>query len=169
VYTINPELPEEAGDIEVLLDASFGPDRHGKTVYRLREGVAPLPELCFTLRDEGELKATIRYWPILIGGRTPALLLGPIAVQPQDKGRGYGKALIVYSLAQAGALGHGIVLLVGDPDYYERFGFSNAACDGLSLPGPVERHRFQALELRPGALQDAAGMVGKARCVRRAA
>jgi predicted N-acetyltransferase YhbS len=51
------------------------------------------------------------------------------------------------------------VLLVGDAPYYERFGFSAALTDGLWLPGPYERERFVALELQPGALAGARGLV----------
>ena len=168
MYTIAAELPEEAGEIEALLDRAFGPDRHGKTVYRLRQGVEPVRELCFTLRNADGLIASIRYWPVLIGTAMPALLLGPIGVEPAVQGKGYGVALMTYSLAQARAQGHRIVLLVGDHDYYARFGFTRAATDGLSLPGPVDRNRFLGLELEPGALAGVTGLVGQARCLRAA-
>jgi len=167
MFTLALERPEEAAAIETLLDRAFGPGRLAKTSYRLREGVFPLVELCTTLRVDGALRGAIRYWPILIGGRVPALLLGPLAVAPEDKGKGYGVALMRHSLAAAGRLGHERVVLVGDPEYYERFGFQRRHTLGLSMPGPVEERRFLGLELIPGAFEGVAGPLGPAR--RRAA
>lgn len=163
MFQIALERPEEAAAVESLLDRAFGPGRLAKTSYRLREGVFPLVELCFTLRRNGELKGAIRYWPVLIAGRTRALLLGPLAVAPEDKGKGYGVALMRHSLAEAARLGHERVILVGDPEYYERFGFSRRFTENLTLPGPVEDRRFLGLELVPGAFDGVAGPVGPAR------
>jgi predicted N-acetyltransferase YhbS len=172
MYTISTELPDDAGDIEALLDHAFGPERNAKTVYRLRDGVAPIADLCFVLRRGEALMATIRFWPIDIhgpgGAAVPALLLGPIAVKPEERGRGYGVALMEYSLAEARQQGHRIVILVGDAGYYAKFGFTPAVADQLALPGPVDRARFLGLELQPGALDNVAGVVGKARCLRAA-
>ena len=63
------------------------------------------------------------------------------------------------ALREARRLGHGAVILVGDAPYYSRFGFSAAKTAGLRLPGPFERHRLLALELVPGALDGAGGLV----------
>jgi predicted N-acetyltransferase YhbS len=62
-------------------------------------------------------------------------------------------------LAQAQWLGHKAVILVGDEPYYRRFGFCTQAVARLTLPGPVERARFLGLELEPGALHGAEGLV----------
>ena len=71
---ITPELPADDADIEHLLDIAFGPDRSGKTVYRLREGVAPVAELGAVIRENGVLKGSLRFWPVVIGDkRIPAL------------------------------------------------------------------------------------------------
>lgn len=162
---IAPEQPADADAIEHLLDLAFGSDRMGKTVYKLREGIAPVSELGFVIRDEnGRLKGSLRFWPITIGAdHVPALLLGPIAVAPEDRGKGYAKALIWHGLGVARALGHRIVLLVGDAPYYEQFGFTRALTLALSLPGWVDEARFLGLELVPGALEGITGMVGRAR------
>jgi predicted N-acetyltransferase YhbS len=163
MFAIALERPEEAAAIESLLDRAFGPGRLAKTSYRLREGVFPLAELCFALRVSGALRGAIRYWPVLLGGRKPALLLGPLAVAPEDKGKGYGVALMRHSLAAAARLGHERVILVGDPEYYDRFGFKRRFAEGLNLPGPVEERRFLGLELVPGAFEGVGGPVGPAR------
>jgi predicted N-acetyltransferase YhbS len=157
-----PEQPEHAQAIDTLVAAAFGPDRFHKTVYTLRDGVAPIPDLGWVALDaDGALRASIRYWPIAIGGRWPAVLLGPVAVRPEQQGKGMGKALIRRTLALATSLGHRICVLVGDREYYEPFGFANAARLGLELPGWVDLDRFQAMALAPGALTGVTGMVGK--------
>ncbi|MEI6557513.1 MAG: N-acetyltransferase [Rhodospirillaceae bacterium] len=155
------EPPDHAGAIEALLDQAFGGGRAAKTVYRLRDGVAPIADLCFAAVEDGEVQGTIRYWPVTIGGALPALLLGPIAVAGPRRCEGLGAVLIDHSLARAAALGHRIVLLVGDAPYYGRFGFRRALTLGLSLPGPVDLERFLGLDLVPGALDGVVGAVGR--------
>jgi len=161
-FTLVPEQPEHAEAIEALVAEAFGSDRFHKTVYKLRDGVAPIAELGWVALDEGgELQASIRYWPISIAGRWPAVLLGPVAVKPEMQGKGMGKALIRRTLALATSLGHRICVLVGDREYYEPFGFVNAPKLGLELPGWVDLDRFQVKALVPGALAGVSGMVGK--------
>ncbi len=162
---IKPERPADAGAIEALLDTAFGPKRHAKTVYKLRAGVDPVPDLCLVATDTDQFGAevlvgTIRYWPVRVGD-TPALLLGPIAVAAEWRSRGLGADLIRHSLDRAAELGHRIVLLVGDAPYYGRFGFTRAKMAGLTLPGPVELDRFLGLELVPGALDGVTGKVAR--------
>jgi predicted N-acetyltransferase YhbS len=159
---ITCETPEDRDDIERLLDLAFGPDRAGKTVYRLRAGVEPIAELCTVIREQRALKGSLRYWPVVIGDkRVPALLLGPVAVLPEDRGKGYARALIWDSLEVARRLGYGIVLLVGDEPYYVKFGFTRAFTKALELPGPVDLSRFLGLELVPRALAGVSGMLQK--------
>lgn len=162
-FTILPERPQDAALISPLLDRTFGFDRTRKTVYRLREHLDPLPELCFSaVAEDGSLLASIRYWPIEIAG-TPAILLGPLAVEPALQGQGIGKALVRHSLQAATMAGHGICVVVGDPNYYRPFGFESASARGLSLPGPVEPERFQVRELSDGALNEVYGVIARAR------
>ncbi len=156
------EQPDHAAAIETLVDRAFGPDRVKKAVYRLREGVAPVDELCFVSIDhDGRVDGTIRFWPIAIGTDEPALLLGPIAVAPERRSAGLGASLIRHGLAEAAARDHRAVVLVGDEPYYGRFGFSARLTTRLALPGPFEPARFLGLELVPGALAGACGRVGR--------
>ena len=161
-FTLAPEQSEHAEIIDSLVAEAFGPDRFHKTVYKLRDGMAPIAELGWVALDQqGRLQASIRYWPISIGARWPAVLLGPVAVKPEMQGKGMGKALIRRTLALATSLGHRICVLVGDREYYEPFGFVNAPKLGLELPGWVDLDRFQVKTLVPGALSGVGGMVGK--------
>ena len=156
------EAPAEAGAREALLDLALGPDRRRKTSERLREGRLPAEGLALVARDGGRLVGTVRLWPIMAGPNRPALLLGPLAVTPDRQGEGVGAALMRTALERAAALGHGAVLLVGEPCFYGRFGFASALTDRLWLPGPYDRPRLQGLELAPGALDGAAGLVSAA-------
>ncbi len=161
-FTIVPERPDDAALNAPLLDRTFGFDRTRRTVYRLREGVAPLAGLCFSaVAEDGGLLGSIRYWPIVID-ETAAILLGPLAVEPGLQGQGIGKALVRHSLDSAVLQGHTICVVVGDPTYYRPFGFVSAAGQGLSLPGPVEPERFQVAALVPGALEEVYGVIGRA-------
>jgi predicted N-acetyltransferase YhbS len=153
------ERPEDAALIDPLLDKCFGAERFAKTAYKIREHLTPIPELSFVVREGDTLLATIRYWPIVIGDGTSALLLGPIAVDPARRGERIGITLIHKSLEVAQSLGHALVVLVGDPEYYEQFGFVNAALLGVSLPGPVDNRRLLAKELKRGALKGVEGIV----------
>jgi predicted N-acetyltransferase YhbS len=164
---IRLERPDDGAAIELLVDRAFGPDRKAKTVYKLRAGQPPVVDLCFVaIDDEGKLVASIRYWPVIAGGQT-ALLLGPLSVEPAKQGQGFGKALMRHSLAVAKKLGHGAVILVGDPDYYQPFGFRRELALGLRLPGWVDERRFLGLELVHGALKGALGEVSALRGAKR--
>lgn len=144
---LKPAGAADRADIEFLLDVAFGPDRHSRTAYRLRDGVEPYPGLSIVAREKGRLVGSIQYWPCeLWDGTTasPITLLGPVAVAPDIQGTGLGKRLMRASLEVADACGHAAIVLIGDPEYYGRFGFAAAATAGWSLPGPFERHRLLA-------------------------
>jgi predicted N-acetyltransferase YhbS len=158
---------ETAADIparEALLDTCLGPLRHLKTCERLREGRLPADGLALVIEqtaDSGERRivGTVRLWHVAAGPGRPALMLGPIAVDPALQGFGLGGKLMRDVLARATALGHAGVLLVGDASYYARFGFTTEAVADLWLPGPYEAERFQGLDLVPGGLTEARGLV----------
>jgi predicted N-acetyltransferase YhbS len=166
VATISDAAPfairgERASDVvarEALLDASFGANRQMRTCQRLREGQAPAEGLALSALSQGRLVGTVRLWQVSAGG-VPALVLGPLAVDPSCRKLGIGRALVRRALAAAKARGHGAVLLLGDVPYYYRFGFSALKTGELRLPGPFERSRLLGLELREGALDGASGMI----------
>ena len=134
--------------------------RWRKTCERLREGRLPAPGLAFTAVCDGVLVGTLRFWSIAAGAGRDALLLGPIAISAALRSQAASaQRMIRHGLERARELGHRAVLLVGDAPYYERFGFSRAGAEQLDLPGPVDLARFLALELQPGALDGAQGLV----------
>lgn len=146
--------------IEQLLDMAFGIDRRTRSSYRLREGNQPVPGLSMVVRDaEVGIAGTISFWPLRIGhDGSPALLLGPLAVHPDRQNLGIGLALMREGLARAKAMGHRLVLLVGDEPYYARAGFRKLPRGLIGMPGPVNPDRFLYLELAPGALDHVGGM-----------
>ncbi|WP_432803833.1 GNAT family N-acetyltransferase [Aureimonas altamirensis] len=144
---------------EALLDAAMGKARRRKSSEAIRRGRMPADGLSLIAEDEaGRVVGTVRLWHVDAGGRR-ALLLGPLAVQPGLDGRGIGSMLMRRAIAEASFRGHAAILLVGDAAYYERFGFSAQATGRLAMPGPYERHRLLALELAPGALEGADGVI----------
>jgi predicted N-acetyltransferase YhbS len=160
MITIRPEIAADVPARERLLDRAFGKTRHRKTSERLREGRAPAGDMAFTATDaRGRLVGTLRLWHVLAGSAGPALLLGPLAVDCKHQRAGVGTALMQTALAQGRRLGHGAIILVGDAPYYARFGFAAEPVAKLHLPGPVDRARFLGLELVPGALDGAEGLV----------
>ena len=160
---IIPQGPIHGAAIERLLDLTFGHDRHKKTVYRLREAVPAVSSLSFVIERDGAVVANLRFWPVTLPNHEQALLLGPLTVLPELSGQGMGRALVRHGMMHATAEGWPAVLVVGEPSYYEPFGFSRQAAEHLRLPGWVELRRFQATELIPGALAGVEGLVGPGR------
>ena len=152
---------EQAGEVaarEALLDRVMGRERAFKPSERLRRGRKPAEGLALVARDGGKLVGTVRLWNVKAGD-TPALLLGPLAVDAAVQGEGVGAGLMRLAIARARLIGHQGIILVGDPDYYERFGFSADRTSGLVMPAAVERRRFLGLELAPRSLADASGVI----------
>lgn len=108
------------------------------------------------------LAGTIQCWPIALhldaGAAVPLVMVGPVAIHPDLQGMGYGRALMAAMQAAADAQGLADrLMLIGDPDYYGRFGFTAARTAQWRAPGPVDRHRLLA---RGDHVPDAAGMLG---------
>ena len=159
---------ENAGDVvarERLLDRVMGEARFRKSSEKLRRGRLLAEGLALVARDaDGHVIGTVRLWNVEAGvdadgNPVPALLLGPLAVDCAHEGKGIGGALMRAALTEARDRAHGAVLLVGDPEYYERFGFFAGKAQHLIMPGPFERRRFLALELKDGWLDGAAGIL----------
>lgn len=157
-FAIRAERAADVAAREALLDACFGENRHGRTCQRLRDGRAPATGLALSAMRDGTLVGTVRLWHVSAGGR-PALVLGPLAVDPACRELGIGAVLMQQALAAARARGHVAVILLGDAPYYARFGFSSEKTAELSLPGPFKRDRLLAIEFTDGALDGAAGMI----------
>jgi predicted N-acetyltransferase YhbS len=159
-FTIKPESSALASQVERLLDGVFGAERREKASYLYRENVAPVAALSWVAYDGDRLVGAIRYWPIQVGETGhAALLLGPLAIVPDLAGKGIGRALTFRTLELAAAMDHDLVLLVGDYDYYKRFGFVPATPYGFVMPGEKRPERLQVTELKPGVLGRISGEI----------
>jgi predicted N-acetyltransferase YhbS len=160
-WQIRPEQPEDLPLVDALNDASFGPGRHVKSAYRLREGVDPVASLSFVAVEDGVFRASVRFWPIWVGSEK-ALLLGPLAVQSDQRGRGIGIALMKHGIEAAHATDYACILLVGDEPYYVRVGFTRLPPGRVHFPGPVEGARILGLSLKPNVLLTLNGDIRRA-------
>ena len=129
---------------------AFGSQRHERSVWALRPG-PPVQSLCLVMRDGAVPVGSLRFWEVMLGSQV-ILLLGPLAVRPELRGRGFGRALVSAGLERAAAGDWPLVLVSGEVDYYPRFGFVPAAPYGLDWPGFIEPERLQFYELKVGAL-----------------
>ncbi len=159
---IRHERPTDIDAREALLDTAFGETRYRKSSERLREDRLPAEGLAFIASEGKRVIGTARLWNVTVGHERQALLLGPVAVAEDCRSRGLGGALVRRAIQTARGLGHGAILLVGDPEYYSRFGFSGEKTGALWMPGPFERHRLLGRELKAGALDGARGMIAPA-------
>ncbi|MFO6445641.1 GNAT family N-acetyltransferase [Erythrobacter sp. NE805] len=160
-------IPLEAVDpamVEEVLDRAFGPDRFARTAYRIRAGMDWLPGLSLAALDEDDmLVGTIQCWPIGLQtkeGQVPLVMVGPVAVVPERQGEGFGIGLMSAMIAEDARLAatggrlsssseavgqQGLPqVLIGDAEYYGRWGFSAAMTGGWRCPGPYEQHRLLA-------------------------
>lgn len=155
--------PEQA--VEHLLDAAFGADRHGRTAYLIRAGMAWLPSLSFGIvAEDGALVASLQSWPVALhradDAPLPLVMVGPVAVAPALQRGGHGRALMDAVVTAARRQASDPLMMIGDPEYYGRFwGFSAEGTGQWSAPGPFEPRRLLALSV-DGRTLGGAGMLG---------
>ena len=162
--TLIPLANVEPAMIEQVLDRAFGADRRDRTSYRIREGMDWLPALSFAALDpEDMLIGTIQAWPVALtdpqGLAHPLIMVGPVAVLPGHQNEGYGRALMGALTAALDPAAPLPQVLIGDTEYYERFGFTNAWTRGWQCPGPWEPERLMVRAAEPEALPKE-GMLG---------
>ena len=155
-FALTPETADDAEAIVRLNERVFGPGRFARTAYRVRETTPPDLTLSFVARIGPLLMGANAMTPVVIG-QTPALLLGPLIVEPVFRSRGIGEALVNASLEAAKAAGARLVVLVGDEPYYGRMGFKPAGAGRVVMPGSVDPARVLVCELVEGAFEGVSG------------
>ena len=140
-FVIRQEQPEDDYAVDCLIQNAFGPGRYAKSAYRYRDDQSHIAELAYVAENHlGHIVGTIRYWPMK---NAPSdVLLGPIAVDGDLRNMGLGINLMYLSLEKADNMGFKRVILVGDPNYYKRFGFLQKDAMGVSFLGPVDNNRL---------------------------
>ena len=156
--TILHETADDALAIERLHERTFGPGRFARTAYRVRERIAHLLELSFTARIGTLLVGSVRLSPIRVGD-TPALLLGPLTIEPPFRGRGIAIKMLERALSEARRAGHRLVVFVGDEPYYAKVGFKRIPRRQVTMPGPVDPARLLVAELAEGAFEGVSGPI----------
>lgn len=154
------ELPGDVPGIRQINNAAFRRENEARLVDALRAGDALT--LSAVAEIDTQLVGHIAYSPIRIGAteeNATALALAPMAVLPDWQRSGVGSALVRWSLDACRRDGHQLIIVLGHPEYYPRFGFVPATPFGLRCPFRVPDAAFLLLELQPGAARARAGVV----------
>jgi predicted N-acetyltransferase YhbS len=162
-----PAVPADVTSITKLHASVFGPGRFARTAYRVREGgrVGASPAIspyCRVAALGSRIIAAVKFAEITVGGMGQALLLGPLVVDTEFEGQGYGRQLVTEGLAAAKDNGVALVVLVGDEPYYGRLGFARVPPGQISLPGPANPARILAAALQPDAFDRYRGVIAAA-------
>jgi predicted N-acetyltransferase YhbS len=146
VIATSPLYTVANAEIETLLDAAFGADRHNRTAYKLRKDMQAIDALSFAILDDDQLIGSIQCWPVRIKAYlqpdAELVMVGPVAVAPERQNTGIGKRLMAASLNAADVVGKPALMMIGDPHYYGQFGFFADGTAGWKLPGPWDAHRL---------------------------
>lgn len=147
---IRPEKPGDEAAIGEVVAAAFGGQAEADLVTRLRDSGDLL--LSLVVEDAGKIishGAFSRVWIERDGTRTPGVSLAPVAVLPQAQRKGTARALIGAGHLRLKLLGETIVFVLGDPDYYKRFGFSHELAKTFTCV--YQGEHLQALRLSTDA------------------
>jgi putative acetyltransferase len=159
---IRPEKKSDYAAIHKVNELAFGRRLEADLIDELRETDSFIPELSLVAIQNAEVIGHILFCRVIIKSKksaTSALALGVMAVLPEYQNKGVGSKLVLRGLEDCRRLGHEVVGLIGHPGYYPRFGFLPARDRGLNVPFPVPDEAFMVLELVPGALKVAQGMI----------
>ena len=169
-YFIRPETPADYNTVENLVRESFwnvykpGCSEH-YVIHVLRNDPAFVKELDFVMEKDGTLIGQNIFMKTVIetddGSVCNVLTMGPICITPELKRKGYGKALLEYSLEKATDLGYGAVLFEGNIGFYGKSGFTYAREFGIryhDLPEGADDSFFLCKELQPGYLDGITGV-----------
>jgi putative acetyltransferase len=159
---IRSEQNKDSEAIHEVNRLAFGQEEEALLVQRIRESSHFIPELSLVASQEGKIVGHILFSKIhieTVEGKKSVLSLAPMAIHPEFQNQGIGSKLVREGLKRCRNLGHEIVIVVGHPHYYPRFGFVPAGQKGLKAPFPVPDEAFMVLELTPKALTGIEGTV----------
>lgn len=169
-YTIHLERKEDYRAVENLVRESFwnvyrpGCSEH-YVIHVLRDDPAFVKELDFVMEQDGRLIGQNMFMKAVVhadnGQDISVLTMGPIGIIPDLKRKGYGKALLDYSLERAAKLGFGAVMFEGNIDFYGKSGFDYASKFGIryhDMPEDADVSFFLCKELIPGYLDGVTGV-----------
>ncbi|MDA0734233.1 MAG: N-acetyltransferase [Chloroflexi bacterium] len=140
---IREETPEDAADIRRVNERAFGQPNEADLVDALRRRGAVTLSLVAT--EDSRIVGHILFSPVTIesaGAGSPAIALGPMAVLPEYQNRGIGSQLVEAGLKMCRDAGHKLVIVLGHPNFYPRFGFIPAKSLGITCPFDVPDEVF---------------------------
>jgi putative acetyltransferase len=161
-FFIRNEQPQDISAVFAVNLEAFAHDSEARLVDALRNTGEFDPELSLVAVHNDRIIGHILFPAIVIEtseGDVPALALSPLVVHPEFQCRGAGSALIEEGLNVCREYGHRIVVVIGHPGYYPKFGFVPATEHGIRASFPVDDKVFMALALVPGALDTIRGIV----------
>jgi putative acetyltransferase len=156
---IRPERPEDIPLIAQLNEEAFGGNKTANLINVLRE--EGTLAISLVAERSGEIVGHVSFSPMTIAQRdaiTPAIGLAPLAVRPEHQKQGAGSAVAREGVNAARKAGWKIVIVLGNPAYYGKFGFGPASAHGISCKEREAGAAFQVMELQPGALASVRGV-----------
>ncbi|MBD2429946.1 N-acetyltransferase [Fischerella sp. FACHB-380] len=162
MINIIPESNKEILAIHQLITEAFGQVKVAELVEIIRKSENFIPELSLVAVEKEEVLGHILFSQIIIATpnqNIPALALAPLAVKSSHQRQGIGSRLVQVGLSKCRELDHAIVIVVGNPHYYQRFGFKTVGKFGLQSSLSFPDEVFMALELQPAALKNITGTV----------
>ena len=160
MISIRPERREDQTAVHRVNELAFGQSGEADLVDALRERVDAFISLVATI--DGSVVGHIFFSPVTIESKKTAFAaigLAPMAVLPTHQNQGVGSLLVREGLKECRRLGHHIVVVLGHPNFYPRFGFEPAGSKGLRCEYDVPDEVFMVTELTPGALAGRGGLV----------
>lgn len=157
---IRAEREADQSAVRLLNERAFGQPDEAALVDALRK--AAQPQVSLVAEMDGQVVGHIFFSPVIIesGASTfTALGLAPMAVLPEFQNQGIGSELVRRGLKECQSIGQDIVVVLGHPGYYPRFGFVPARRKGLRCEYPVPDEAFMVAELREDALAGRGGLV----------
>jgi len=160
MLTIRSEIPENIDSIRFVNEQAFGSKEEAEIVEKLRNRTALTISLIAVQKHE--IVGHIAFSPVVIESGSSgfeAITLAPMSVLPAYQRQGIGGQLVRAGLEECRKIGHEIVVVLGHPTYYPRFGFIPATQKGITCEFEVPEEAFMVLELRDGALAGRGGLV----------
>jgi putative acetyltransferase len=162
MVTIRREKPEDYPVVGEVNRLAFGGEYEARLVEKIRQASGFIPDLSLVAEVGGKVVGHILFSVIHIQTETrmiPVLALAPVAVLPDYQNHGIGSLLIREGIKKCEQLGHSVIILLGHPDYYPRFGFKPAGQRGLKLPFDAPDEAFMVFEILPHGLDGISGTV----------
>ncbi|HAH07988.1 MAG TPA: GNAT family N-acetyltransferase [Elusimicrobia bacterium] len=159
---VRPQKPEESALIEEILRKAYGREEEARLFASLRGSQDFLPQASLVADHEGQLVGYVLFLKASLVGANdshPALAMALFAVLPEFQRRGMGERLIRHSLERCRGINHHLFFVIGDPAYFSRFGFQDAAASGLGVDFAAPPAPLQVLDLSGSILGRVQGKI----------